>query len=90
LIFHHFYQINFLVRKKLSQENICYGRILVEYPYVIPQPVENTQPSSPTNPLETVTTLTKNMKLNVNKTLEGQGYLLKIISSLNTFNISFF
>ena len=36
---------------------------------------ENRSPSPPENPVETVTTLTKNMKLNVNKTLEGQGYL---------------
>ncbi|CAF4788803.1 unnamed protein product, partial [Rotaria magnacalcarata] len=35
-----------------------------EYPYVIPQPQENVQPSSP-NPIEIVTALTKNMKLNV-------------------------
>ncbi|CAF0732613.1 unnamed protein product [Adineta steineri] len=44
----------------------------LEYPYVIPQPQENIHSPSSPNPLETVTALTKNMKLNVNKSLEGQ------------------
>ncbi|CAF0720982.1 unnamed protein product [Adineta steineri] len=44
----------------------------LEYPYVIPQPQENIHSPSSPNPLETVTALKKNMKLNVNKSLEGQ------------------
>ena len=47
----------------------------VEYPYVVPQPLENVRSSSP-EPIESVTTLTKAMKLNLNKTLEGQGLSL--------------
>lgn len=51
---------------------------LVEYPYVIPQPLENipsssSPPLSPGNPVETVTNLTKTMKLNMNKSIDGQG-----------------
>lgn len=77
----HYYQINFLVCRKKILKKILFKIIyLVEYPFVIPQPEAN-QPSSPSNSVETVTTLTKNMKLNVNKTSEGQGYLLKIILS---------
>jgi hypothetical protein len=50
----------------------------------MPQPLENIQSSSPRNPIETVTTLTKNMKLNINKTLEEQGYLLKNYSLIKS------
>ena len=77
LILKKCYQINFLVCMKRESFNYSYINrlVLVEYPYEIPQPVKNRSPSPTGNPVETVTTLTKNLKLNVNKTLEGQGYL---------------
>ncbi|CAF2554937.1 unnamed protein product [Rotaria sp. Silwood2] len=59
-----------------SAKSILPNQFSLEYPYEIPQPQENVQPSSPT-PIETVTTLTNNMKLDINKTLEEQGILLK-------------
>ena len=55
----------------------------VEYPYELPQREENIQPSS--NPVETITGLAKNMKLNGTKTIDGQGCLLKF-SYLNSFS----
>jgi hypothetical protein len=45
---------------------------LVEYPYELPQREENIQPSL-SNPVETITGLAKNMKLNGTKTIDGQG-----------------
>ncbi|CAF3497381.1 unnamed protein product [Rotaria sp. Silwood1] len=54
-----------------SAKSLLTNQFSLEYPYEIPQPQENVQPSSPI-PIETVTTLTKNMKLDINKTLEEQ------------------
>ncbi|CAF1038702.1 unnamed protein product [Rotaria sordida] len=57
----------------------------LEYPYEISQPQENVQPS-PSNSIETVTALTKNMKLNVNKTLEEQEPSIQTSSTDKTFD----
>ncbi|CAF4818700.1 unnamed protein product, partial [Rotaria magnacalcarata] len=62
---------------------------LAEYPYVIPQPQENVQPSSP-NPIEIVTALTKNMKLNVSKTSEVQEPSILTTSTDKTFDTNTF
>lgn len=79
-------------RKKTKANNCVFLKdyfFIVEYPYVIPQPQENLPSSSPpppaaaaaapvANSLESVAELTKNMKLNMTKIFEGQGYLLKL------------
>lgn len=59
-----FYRLVFLIDVDLIDS--------VEYPFVVPQPAENVRSSSP-KPVETMTTLTKAMKLNVNKPSESQG-----------------
>ena len=45
---------------------------IVEYPYVVPQPAENIRSSSP-EPIGSVTTSIKAIKLNIAKAFEGQG-----------------
>ncbi|UJR28840.1 hypothetical protein I4U23_010064 [Adineta vaga] len=63
----------------------------LEYPYVIPQPQENIpSPSSPPNSLESMTALTKNMKLNAIKTSEGQEPLTPMFNTEKTFDTNTF
>jgi hypothetical protein len=79
-MFNHFYQINFLVCKKKFFSFLfeLFSVNSVEYPYELPQREENIQPSS-SNSVETITGLTKNMKLNGNKTIDGQGYFSNLL-----------
>ncbi len=76
-MFNHYYQINFLLSKNYF--HILFKLLLVnsvEYPYELPQREEKIQPSS-SNSVETITGLTKNMKLNGNKSIDGQGLFIK-------------
>lgn len=57
---------------------ILFKIYLVEYPYEAPQREENIQPS-PLHSVETITGLAKTMKLNANKTIDGQGCLFKYL-----------
>ncbi|CAF4985846.1 unnamed protein product, partial [Rotaria socialis] len=61
----------------------------IEYPYDLPQREENIQPSSP-NSVEAITGLAKNIKLNANKTIDGQESSTSILNNDKVFDTNTF
>ena len=96
LLSNQFSRMKILVYIKFLSSWVFCSICVVEYPYVIPQPAENIPlssppaPLSPGSPVETVTNLTKTMKLNAQKSVDGPGCRSKINSSTNLINIHSF
>jgi hypothetical protein len=61
----------------------------LEYPYELSQREENIQPSS-SNSVETITSLTKTMKLNGNKSIDGQESLTPTLANEKPFDTNTF
>ncbi|CAF2979787.1 unnamed protein product [Rotaria sp. Silwood2] len=77
------------IETSTNVQSLLSNQFSLEYPYELPQREENIQPSSP-NSVETITGLAKNMKLNGNKTIDGQESSTLTLSNEKAFDTNTF
>ncbi|CAF3396946.1 unnamed protein product [Rotaria socialis] len=88
------YELNVLkpvnnIETSTNVPSLLSNQFSLEYPYDLPQREENIQPSSP-NSVEAITGLAKNIKLNANKTIDGQESSTSILNNDKVFDTNTF